>query len=220
MKKNRLLPIIISAITIVLLIIEIILYHARFSLLDVVETDPFPFFAKYLLIAVIATVIIVFVSLGMIGTEGRFKWILYLTFTVIVLCFCIVSIIQTVFIHHEIKTRDPEYHMIRIPLKDFGITNDDEEMIFYMGRDDCEACLEIHPALRSLSQRFHVKIYYYNTLLDRDTNPAKLQEVLDKYQIKSVPTILVIRGSEILERFSSPHAADDLEKMLSGRIQQ
>lgn len=215
MNKKRRIPIVVSGISAIILIIGIILFRERMTLFDTVETDPLPFFAKYLFFASAAAFVLIFFSWGMIDRKSKALWVVYAAVAAAVLIFCSISVIQSFVLQREISSRDPGYQLTRISLKEFGETGDDEkEMIFYMGRDDCAACLDIHPKLREIARRYHIQVFYYNTLLDRDTNPSALREVLNKYDITTVPTILVIRGKDIIARFSDERAATDLENML------
>ena len=218
MNKKRWIPLIVFAISVVMLILGIILFRNRLTVFDTVETDPFPFFAKYLLFSIVAAGVLALFSWGIFNSQKKTHWIIYSAVSFTVLTFCFISIIQSYAIQREVERRDPEYRLTRIALKDFGVTTNGEEMIFYMGRDDCAECVKIHPHLREMAQKYDVEVLYYNTLLDRETNPDALQNILDYYQIDAVPTILVMRNQEIIARFTTEKAAADLGKMLSSNL--
>lgn len=72
----------------------------------------------------------------------------------------------------------------------------------YIGRDDCPDCQEVLPKLTELNRENHLRILSYSTSQDRDSRPEQMYEVLDRLQVDSVPTVLVLEAGEVTERYS------------------
>ena len=115
MKKNIWIPQVLALLSGLFVIVGIYLFRKGMTVFDTVRMDPFPFFAQYLLVAIIAAGILLLVSLGMMGRTGKTKWILYLAAAVLVFSFNALSLIQTVKLHHEAETRYSEYSISRYP---------------------------------------------------------------------------------------------------------
>lgn len=111
MNKKRRIPIVVSGISAIILIIGIILFRERMTLFDTVETDPLPFFAKYLFFASAAAFVLIFFSWGMIDRKSKALWVVYAAVAAAVLIFCSISVIQSFVLQREIRLRDPEYQL-------------------------------------------------------------------------------------------------------------
>lgn len=64
----------------------------------------------------------------------------------------------------------------------------------YVGRTTCPHCAEFSPILREVISSDNVLVYYYDTAIARAEDSAKMNEILDKLSISSVPTLTKISG--------------------------
>lgn len=82
----------------------------------------------------------------------------------------------------------------------FGLLSDIDGSIIYVGRDTCPHCAEFAPKLIEAIQKEDVLVYYYNTAEARTENADKLNELMDKLDIKSVPALIKIEHGEVVAR--------------------
>lgn len=72
--------------------------------------------------------------------------------------------------------------------------------ILYIGRDNCDYCSEVYPYIRKFAYEKEQKIYYYNTLIDRDFNTKYMDAVFKKINVDSVPTVIIFNNGAITEQ--------------------
>lgn len=88
--------------------------------------------------------------------------------------------------------------------------------VIYFGRDTCPFCLALNGMLKSeLESMGNVWIYKFDT--DTWRGNDQYQEVLDKYTIQSIPTLIRINADLTVERFVPDETAsnDDVLQELS-----
>ncbi|MCQ4638422.1 hypothetical protein NE619_16955 [Anaerovorax odorimutans] len=84
----------------------------------------------------------------------------------------------------------------------------DEECPIYIGSDDCQACAEFEKNLIEILEKNHTSIPAYYTNLDRDGEKSEtMNAVLKKYQVTSVPALIVVKNEKTIKAYSP----EDLE---------
>ncbi len=87
--------------------------------------------------------------------------------------------------------------------------------IYYIGRKDCNSCKNFTPVIENLSEMYNVEIMYYDTAQDRNENYSELMDVLELYNIKTVPSIVVIENMEVVELISGDDIAQKASEYFS-----
>lgn len=80
-------------------------------------------------------------------------------------------------------------------LNEVGTTN-----FVYVGRDTCPRCSAWAPKLAEVIKEQNVLVYYYDTAASRASNVDKLNELMNRLNITSVPAFLKITDGEIVSR--------------------
>ena len=62
---------------------------------------------------------------------------------------------------------------------------------------------------------YNVEIMYYDTAQDRNENYSELMDVLELYNIKTVPSIVVIENMEVVELISGDDIAQKASEYFS-----
>lgn len=95
--------------------------------------------------------------------------------------------------------------------RDLSSTN---EILIYIGRDDCKQCKEFETRLESILEQYNTEIPAYYTTQDREgSRSGEMYSILDKYNIGSVPIVLLVRDSDILKIWDNP--IEQLEEIKS-----
>lgn len=94
--------------------------------------------------------------------------------------------------------------------------NADTEILIYIGREDCKECREFEEKFEKLLKEYYIEMPTYYTTKDRDGARSKeMYDLLDKYEIESVPCIIMVKDSMILKLWENPiEQLDDIENYL------
>lgn len=94
--------------------------------------------------------------------------------------------------------------------------NADTEVLIYIGREDCKECREFEEKFEKLLKEYYIEMPTYYTTKDRDGARSKeMYDLLDKYEIESVPCIIMVKDSMILKIWANPiEQLDDIENYL------
>ena len=90
------------------------------------------------------------------------------------------------------------------------IDSKEESLYIYFGRDSCEDCQEFWPILESYISQKHKQVFVYDT--EERKEDADYKEILDKYQVESVPMVVKMSGGkmkEILDPLKEKNENDD-----------
>lgn len=92
----------------------------------------------------------------------------------------------------------------------------DTEVLIYIGREDCKECREFEEKFEKLLKEYYIEMPTYYTTKDRDGARSKeMYDLLDKYEIESVPCIIMVKDSMILKIWANPiEQLDDIENYL------
>lgn len=69
----------------------------------------------------------------------------------------------------------------------------------YVGRESCPFCAEFAPKLKAASKQAKVSIY----AVDTEDKSDELLTFADKYQITSIPTLLVFKNGELINKLEN-----------------
>lgn len=94
--------------------------------------------------------------------------------------------------------------------------NADTEILIYIGRENCKECREFEEKFEKLLKEYYIEMPAYYTTKDRDGARSKeMYDLLDKYEIESVPCIIMVKDSMILKLWENPiEQLDDIENYL------
>ena len=94
--------------------------------------------------------------------------------------------------------------------------NADRDILIYIGREDCKECKEFEEKFEKLLKEYYVEMPTYYTTKDRDGVRSKeMYELLEKYEIESVPCIIMVKDSVILKMWTNPiEQLTDIENYL------
>lgn len=122
----------------------------------------------------------------------------------------IVNTIWTVSLHEEKNASVQHANISEITLEELEnvIVGNDKEVV-YVGRDSCPLCEYILPDLIEYIEAKNLRILYYNTEKDRNSNKEDMRRVLDSIHIYEVPFIMVIDQKEIVAQFSGEHLVEE-----------
>lgn len=114
-----------------------------------------------------------------------------------------------------VKIRDERYEIQSITLEELSqITDGKENRLVYIGREDCPACRGIPEYLENLAKQQPLKIYYYNTGLDRENNYDGMMTVLDKVGVSAVPSVAGIVKGEGTAVYGGDEITANLERYI------
>ncbi len=86
--------------------------------------------------------------------------------------------------------------------------------IYYIGRQDCVPCQSFYRTLERLTEKYNVRISYYDTLEDRSNNSDELYDILSLLSVNEVPFVFIIDAGNISERFSGDSIEIDFRNYL------
>jgi len=120
------------------------------------------------------------------------------------------NIMWTVSFHKEENAGVQHANIREITLDELEnvIVGNDKEIV-YVGRDSCPLCEYILPDLITYIEAKNLKILYYNTEQDRNSNKENMDKVLDSIPIDGVPFIMVVDQKEIVAQFSGKHLVEE-----------
>ncbi len=92
----------------------------------------------------------------------------------------------------------------------------EEPSLLYIGREDCGECVEFEKSFEPLLEKYYTEIPVYYTSIDRDgPRSQEMYEVLDEYQIDSVPIVILMKENKLIEKWENPiEELDEIEKYL------
>ncbi len=76
----------------------------------------------------------------------------------------------------------------------------------------CMPCTMMSPIIEDLSEEFRGKVKFGK--VDVDEN----QKVAQKFGVTSIPTFVLLKGSEILERYSGTMSQNELEEIIEKHL--
>lgn len=74
-----------------------------------------------------------------------------------------------------------------------------EDYIIYIGRQDCLDCRLAKDKIQKGKERQPIRVFYYDTDLDREKNRENMDRVLEKYRVTAVPAVVFVRDGEWYE---------------------
>ncbi|QDQ02834.1 thioredoxin family protein [Lysinibacillus fusiformis] len=89
-----------------------------------------------------------------------------------------------------------------------------ESMWVYIGRPTCEECVSFTPVLQEVLKENNEQIYYYNTDEVGKENTQEMIAMLDKLEVKVMPTIIRINKGEVLKKAVGYQDKAGLEALL------
>lgn len=85
-----------------------------------------------------------------------------------------------------------------------------KERLIYIGRPSCPYCQMVQPKLEKVAKKNHFQLRYYNTDDARKSNEKKLNHLLNKMQVQSVPTVVLVKDNHVIKKWD---AVNDLQKI-------
>lgn len=85
-------------------------------------------------------------------------------------------------------------------------------------RKGCPYCEKEVPSLERYLSGKQIGILYYDTAGDRETRREFVLEVMNQYQIESVPTLIILDNGIVTEKITGPSLADKLDNYLYGAV--
>lgn len=79
--------------------------------------------------------------------------------------------------------------------------------VFYFTADWCGPCKKVKPIVEDMNRDGNIKFQ----LIDADTN----LELVKRYEIKSVPTFILLEDNEEIARMSGAQTREQLEKFIN-----
>ena len=144
-------------------------------------------------------------------------------FTVLFFCLCIAGVYSDFKsgitylnqYNNIVKIRNERYEIQNITLKELSRFADGKEnRLIYIGREDCPACRGIPEYLENLAKQQPLKIYYYNTGLDRENNYDGMMTVLEKIGVSAVPSVAGVVKGEGTAVYSGDEITANLERYI------
>lgn len=144
-------------------------------------------------------------------------------FTVLFLCLCIAGVYSDFKsgitylnqYNNIVKIRNERYEIQNITLEELSRFADGKEnRLIYIGREDCPACRGIPEYLENLAKQQPLKIYYYNTGLDRENNYDGMMTVLEKIGVSAVPSVAGVVKGEGAAVYSGDEITANLERYI------
>lgn len=90
----------------------------------------------------------------------------------------------------------------KISIDEFeSVSNSSGEQFLYITRTDCKECIDVTNELYHVLLSTGINLQHYDTTSDRVENFERLNIILDKYDIKKVPTLLIFHDGVIAEHF-------------------
>lgn len=91
------------------------------------------------------------------------------------------------------------------------IIAEQEDNIIYFGRPTCPQCKEFESLIREKSSELEHLIYYFNIDEAREENEEYLNKIMEEYELRAVPTVMITNNGQILKVISD----SDVEQMIS-----
>lgn len=94
-------------------------------------------------------------------------------------------------VENSLILKATRYEIESITLTEFENV-EDKDCIVYVGRPSCQDCVDAYSFLDSVRDNQPLKILYYDTDLDRDTNYESMMWTLQHYGVESVPAVVFV----------------------------
>lgn len=187
----------------------------------------------------LAIILIINLIVNIIDNIQYSKYINYLgTFTIVTMI--IMTIFQTIYLNKKIVSKYKKSVIIFILItvtiigtvifikytnKNYELTNissnevvdilenvdDDEDKFIFIGRPTCNDCVIEKPKIEALLKEYKIEAFYYDTDMARSENEDLMNDIIKKFEIKFVPTILFMKGSTIKEKFTGKDITNDFK---------
>lgn len=89
---------------------------------------------------------------------------------------------------------------------------DGDITMVYIGGEDCLSCLEFEKELIKQCKLYSFCMPTYYTDLDRSDNYDQLSDMLDKYEVTKVPTLIITKKATVIDKVSEPTELSDFMK--------
>ncbi len=91
------------------------------------------------------------------------------------------------------------------------VIDTDDDVMIYIGRDNCPSCKEFYPYLEELAYDADFFVLYYNTAPDRIERKQKMLRTLEEINVFTVPSV-VVRSENAYYVFDEDITIEDLKK--------
>lgn len=166
-------------------------------------------FLDYILwiVLICSTIIAVLISIKKVRAQNNFLIILKIIVVVIIIVCVFISGFYSGKYNITVKNSDyiQNEWIAGITLNELKkyATNGEENLI-YIGRDDCYECVEFEKEFTKILKKYEVEASAYYTNIDRDgINAGNMYDFLDKYNVNSVPCVIVIQNEKLIHLYSS-----------------
>lgn len=89
--------------------------------------------------------------------------------------------------------KDESKQLIMLNTTDWSnIINENEETFVYVGKESCEQCLKFKPLLENVVKNHRLEFYYFDTDINEDIK----DEIIKRYNIIAVPSIVVLKDDD------------------------
>jgi hypothetical protein len=107
------------------------------------------------------------------------------------------------------NTENPYFNEITLNMLNEYLQDDSgKEVILYIARNDCKECFIFDNEITPQLERLHYGLTVYYTNSDREGPRSKeMYELLDKYGIATVPSVLVIKNAKVVQMWDDPSNA-------------
>lgn len=90
------------------------------------------------------------------------------------------------------------------------VVKSNKEHLIYIGRPTCPYCQMVQPKLEKISKKNYYTLKYYNTDDARKSDEKKMDKLLSKIQIQSVPTVILVKENQVINKWD---VVNDFEKI-------
>lgn len=93
----------------------------------------------------------------------------------------------------------------------------DSSHIVYIGRATCPHCSIFAPKLIEVISEQDASVYYYDTATARADDAEKLNELMDKLEISSVPALIEIKDGLVNSRLDDYESKESITHFINAR---
>lgn len=92
----------------------------------------------------------------------------------------------------------------------------DTPILIYIGREDCDICNDFEEKLERILKDYSTEMPTYYTSEDREgERREEMYQVLDTYNVESVPTVIWVQDSKVLKIWNNPiDKIDEIKRYL------
>lgn len=159
------------------------------------------------------------------GTIGKDGDCIFFNFAIVVMC--ILTILSTAgviysrdkypYASSENSSTGLEYlYGINLDTLSHYLNDSKDATLIYIGRSDCKECAEFENEFIYRLQKNSVEVPTYYTNQDRDgINSDIMYELLDRYDISSVPCVIYVEDGDVKQVWIDPaHHLDEIEQLM------